>query len=157
MNQRELTKKAKGIIEKILYITIATVDKDGLPWNTPVYSAYDGRYVFYWTSSPKARHSINIDNNPNVAFVIYDSTVPEGTGVGVYIKAKASVVKGKSEIEKACKILYPRKKKPVRPAEDFMGGSPMRIYKAMPQRFWVNEDVKIKGRIVDARVEVFLL
>lgn len=36
----ELVRAVKEIIEKIWYITIATVCEDGKPWNTPVYAAY---------------------------------------------------------------------------------------------------------------------
>jgi len=42
------TKLTKEIIAKILYITIASVTKEGLPWNTPVYSAHDRQLNFYW-------------------------------------------------------------------------------------------------------------
>jgi general stress protein 26 len=79
---------AKEIIEKIQYITIATVSKDGEPWNTPVYSAYDEDYNFYWISWKENQHSKNIAENNQVFSVIYDSTVPEGTGEGVYIRQK---------------------------------------------------------------------
>ncbi|MBI2327880.1 pyridoxamine 5'-phosphate oxidase family protein [Candidatus Curtissbacteria bacterium] len=40
----DLAEKAKQIISKIIYITIATTSKDGQPWNSPVYSAYDDKY-----------------------------------------------------------------------------------------------------------------
>ena len=39
MNE-DFSKRAREIVEKIIYITIATVCEDGSPWNTPVYSSY---------------------------------------------------------------------------------------------------------------------
>ena len=54
---------AKRIIEKILYMTIATVDKNGQTWNSPVYSAYDENYNFYWASDLNGQHSKNIAGN----------------------------------------------------------------------------------------------
>src|SRR5690348_8698929 len=93
--------RAKQIIEKILYITLATVDNDGQPWNSPVYSAYDSEYNFYWASDRNGQHSRNIAENNKVFVVIYDSTVPEGTGEGVYIQAKAYMLIDKNEIQKA--------------------------------------------------------
>ena len=59
----QLTIQARSSIADILYITIASVDKDGNPWNTPVYSAYDDNYVFYWISDKKNIHSKNIIEN----------------------------------------------------------------------------------------------
>ncbi len=50
----DLTSRAKEIISKIIYINIASVSEDGLPWNTPLYYAFDENYNFFWTSSPEA-------------------------------------------------------------------------------------------------------
>jgi uncharacterized protein YhbP (UPF0306 family) len=62
----QLNKRAKEIIELILYITIATVSKDGTPWNSPVYSAFDEDYNFYWASDQNGQHSKNIAENDKV-------------------------------------------------------------------------------------------
>ena len=62
--------EAKEIISKILYITIATSTKSGVPWNSPVYSAYDKNYNFYWISWRKNQHSKNIKDN-NQIFICY--------------------------------------------------------------------------------------
>src|SRR3989344_4776521 len=97
--------KAHRIIEKILYITIATVSKDGRPWNSPVYCAFDEDYNFYWASWRENQHSKNIKENNNVFIVIYDSTVPEGTGEGVYVQAKAYELNDGEEIKHALKYL----------------------------------------------------
>ena len=109
------SERAKEIISKIIYITIATVSRDGLPWNTPAYSSFDENYNFFWVSSKEAVHSMNIRNNPNVFLAIYDSTVKEGSGEGVYIKAKAYELKETAEMEHAAKCIYGRKNKPMKP------------------------------------------
>ena len=70
------------IINDILYATIATADKNGQPWNSPVYSAFDEDLNFYWTSAKDSQHSQNIRENPKRFIVIYDSTVVEGQGEG---------------------------------------------------------------------------
>ncbi len=67
------TKKARAIIEKIIYITIAT---EALPWNTPVYADFDEQYNFFWKSGKNSQHSKNIKENNTVFIAIYDSTVP---------------------------------------------------------------------------------
>lgn len=148
--------RAKEIIEKILYLTIASVSEDGQPWNTPVYSAYDKNYNFYWASDQNGQHSRNIRANPNVFLVIYDSTVPEGTGEGVYIKAKAYELADEKEIKDALAPLYTRKHQDPekrRPAE-FLGGYPRRVYKAVPEKFWMNADGEKDGNYIDVRVEL---
>lgn len=154
-----LIDKAKEIIEKILYITIATCSKDGKPWNSPVYSAFDEQYNFYWVSWKENQHSRNVKENNNVFLVVYDSTVPEGTGEGVYIQAKAYELNGEKEIEKILGYLYKRKgqdpKK--REAKEFMGNYPRRVYKAVPEKVWMNDIGEVNGNYIDKRVEVKLI
>lgn len=149
--------KAKSIIEKIIYITIATVSKDGKPWNSPVYSAYDKKFNFFWASWKENEHSKNVRNNNDVFLVIYDSTAPEGTGEGVYIKAKAQELNDPKEIEHALKYLYGRKNKMPRKVVEFLSDFPRRVYKAIPEKFWINTDGEISGNFIDKRVEVNLL
>lgn len=146
--------RTKEIISKILYITIATASKDGSPWNSPVYSAYDEEYNFFWISSPEAQHSKNIKENNRVFLVIYDSTIAEGTGEGVYIQAKAYELTDEEEITHALQYHYGRKEKSPRPAIDFLGNQPRRIYKAVPEKVWINTDKKIESHHVDGRVEI---
>lgn len=66
--------RAKEIIKEILYITIATTSREGQPWNSPVYSAFDESYNFYWASDQNGQHSKNIAENNKIFIVIYDST-----------------------------------------------------------------------------------
>jgi len=156
MEKKGLSKRAKEIISEIIYITIATVDKKGQPWNSPVYSAYDESYNFFWASWKKNLHSRNIQENNQVFLVIYDSTVPEGTGEAVYIKARAYELTDKKEINRALKHLYGRKNKKPRKAEEFLGNYPRRVCKAVPKKFWVNTEGEVGGSYVDKRVEVEL-
>lgn len=154
-----LSKKAKEIVQKILYITIASVTPDGNPWNSPVYSAFDEDYNFYWSSWTENQHSKNIVNNENVFLVIYDSTAKEGTGEGVYVKAKAKMLTEEKDIVHALKYLDGRvgkqKDPKARPLE-FLGNNPRRVYKAIPEKFWMNSDGDVNGMYVDTRKEVHL-
>ena len=155
----DLSEKAKKIIEKILYITIATVSKDGQPWNSPVFSAYDESYNFYWNSWKENQHSKNIAENSKVFIVIYDSTVPERMGEGVYIQAKAFMITDEKEIEEARMLLSKRKSKPsskLRSPAEFLGEYPRRVYKAVPEKVWVNGNGDINGNYIDIRTEVSL-
>ncbi len=150
------TRKAKEIISKIIYVTVATVSKAGEPWNSPVYSAFDENYIFYWVSPTATQHSKNIKENGKAFLVIYDSTAPEGTGDGVYIKAKASEVRDLRELARAFKLLYARKNKKMRGIAYVLKKSPLRIYKAVPEKVWLNTFEKIGEHSVDGRIEVKL-
>ena len=82
---------AKAIIDTNLYMVLATADEDGNPWASPVYYAPDEYCDFFWVSRPEARHSRNIAARAGqaIAIVIFDSSVPAGTGQGVYMSAVA--------------------------------------------------------------------
>ena len=90
----ERAAQGAAIIDRISYMVLGTADADGRPWATPVYFATDGSGAFYWVSSREARHSANIAARPDVGIVIFDSTVPIGTGQGVYIEATAEQLVG---------------------------------------------------------------
>ena len=155
--QEELVKRAKEIIEKIIYITVASVTPEGKPWNSPLYSAYDkDNYTFYWVSPRATQHSKNITENPDVFLTIYDSTVPEGTGEGVYIQGQASVVANLKEITRAIYLLYTRKNKTLRDVNRFLDIRPRRIYKAVPEKAWLNSTEKIGDEDCDIRIEIKL-
>src|ERR1700693_2444165 len=134
--------RAKEILEKIIYATIATAGKDGKPWNSPVRHVYDGDLNIYWFSDKENQHSKNVRENEDVFIVIYDSTVPEGQGAGVYIQAKARQLEDPEEIRAARRI----KKGPDKDApDDFMGDAIRRVYKAVPQRVWINDSEEKDG------------
>ncbi len=156
MDVQELISKAQKVINDVLYITIATCDKNSQPWNSPLYSAFDKNYNFYWASWKENQHSKNIAENEKVFVVIYDSTVPESTGFGVYMKGKAHQLAKKDAIEivKALKLLYSRKNKKPRKLEEFMGMLPRRIYKFVPEQVWVNSESHINGNFVDTKIDI---
>ena len=148
--------KAKEIIKKIIYITIATVDEDGQPWNTPVFGAYDKNCNFYWGSHVDSQHSKNIRRNDKVFLVIYDSTVPAGQGEGVYIQALTNRLENPEEISLAHKLLWDRHIVPYWKLEEVQASSPVNLYKATPQKIWVNDEGQVDGHYVDIRNEINL-
>jgi uncharacterized protein YhbP (UPF0306 family) len=85
---------ARRIVDANRYLVLATADRTGRPWSTPVYFAHDRYRTFYWVSSPAAAHSRNIEIRPNIGGVVFDSTAPIGTGQGVYFAATATRVTG---------------------------------------------------------------
>jgi nitroimidazol reductase NimA-like FMN-containing flavoprotein (pyridoxamine 5'-phosphate oxidase superfamily) len=83
---------AQALIDANAYMTLATADESGVPWASPVWFAHEGYSDFIWVSRPQARHSRNIAARPQVGIVIFDSTVPIGTGRAVYLEATAEQV-----------------------------------------------------------------
>ncbi len=149
--------KIRDILESSLYLTMSTVGDNGIPWISPVYTAYDEKYNFYWTSSPLARHSQNIAMNNRISFVVFNSSQAEGTGRGIYFEALVYEMTDMNEINRALKIFYGRKNKDPKPAQDFLGISPRRLYKAVPERAWINDVEKVDGYIIDKRIEIDLI
>ena len=76
---------ARQIIDANLYMVLATSDRSGQPWASPVYFAHRDYRDFIWISQPDASHSVNLRDRREVGIVIFDSTVPVNTGQGVYI------------------------------------------------------------------------
>jgi nitroimidazol reductase NimA-like FMN-containing flavoprotein (pyridoxamine 5'-phosphate oxidase superfamily) len=83
---------ARQIIDANGYLTLATADADGQPWATPVWFAPVDYTDFIWLSRPTTRHSVNVAGRPEVAIVVFDSTVPISTGQAVYVEAVAEQV-----------------------------------------------------------------
>ena len=150
--------RARTIVQRILYVTVATVGIDGTPWNSPVYASYDERGDFFWSSSPQAEHSRNIEHNGRVFLVIYDSTAPEGTGVGVYVEAAAAALTRPDAIATARRHLALRAAKPFAPErpDPLLESGAQRIYRATPQRVWLNHfENDARGSFLrDIRVEL---
>jgi hypothetical protein len=131
--------KARQVIDRIKYITIATVDQNGQPWNTPVASfRFDNDYIFYWASWTDNQHSKNIRSNGRAFIAIYDSTpVDDKPSDGVYIQAEAFELSDKQEVMRTALIF---KGDPYNPSDgkQYLGEYPRRIYKAVPQKIWMN-------------------
>ena len=107
MNEHERAELARGIIDANLYMTLATADREGRPWASPVYYAVDGYREFVWVSDPDATHSRNLAERPQIAIVIFDSTQRINTGRGVYMSAHAEPV-ADPQIDRALEIFSER-------------------------------------------------
>ena len=124
--------QAREILDRIAYMVLGTADADGRPWATPVYFATDGRGAFYWVSSREARHSANIAARPEVGIVVFDSTVPIGTGQGMYMEARAEELSD-ADLESGLAVFSARSIEHGGVAwtrEDVTGGTLIRMYRA---------------------------
>lgn len=107
---------AVKILKNIKYMTLATVCADGSPWNTPLAPTPSNDLVFRWGSNENSVHSQNIRNERRVFAVIYDSTAPEGTGEGVYMKGVAEEL------------------------DEYEGA--LKMYRFIPEKIWINGEEK---------------
>lgn len=148
--------KAVEIIKKIEYLNIASITPEGLPWNSPVYTAFDKNLNFYWFSWAKNQHSVNVRKNPNVFITIYDSTQPAGTGTGIYFSGKAYELINPKDIIVGLSVGYKRSKHKMRDVAEFLTHYPRRVYKFIPKKAWINGDSDIKGNFIDIREELIL-
>ncbi|HEX3815433.1 MAG TPA: pyridoxamine 5'-phosphate oxidase family protein [Mycobacteriales bacterium] len=103
----ELAAMARSIVDANRYLTLSSADASGLPWISPVYFAPAGHRRYLWASSPGSRHSRNIAARPEVAIVVYDSTVAVGRGQAVYAAATAGPVPD-DELEDAARVYSAR-------------------------------------------------
>lgn len=119
-----------------------------------MYCAYDDAYNFYWGSHVDSQHSQNIRADGRAFLVIYNSTVRPGTGEGVYIQARCVELSNAREIAFAHKLIQDRRS-PISywKLEQFHEGAPIRLYKATPEKIWVNGNDSIDGTYIDTRVE----
>lgn len=153
MNENET---AAHIIEHNLYAAVATSDASGRPWNSPVYVVYDDELNFYWASDKSSQHSYNIRQRPEVMLALYDSSVPWGEGCGVFVAARAEELNSLDDIQRACALRKARVPDANQLPETFMNDYPRRIYRAKPQKVWVNQDARVNGHFVDGRAEADL-
>lgn len=101
-NIYEMTKE---IIENNKFLSLATVDNDGKVWSTPLSYSFDDNYNFYFTSELDSKHIINIMDNPEVSFTIFDSTKRVSDIDGLQIRGIVGQV-DKNELEKVVKNYY---------------------------------------------------
>jgi len=91
---------ARTIVEANPYMTLGTADAGGRPWVSPVWFAHEDYRAFFWVSKPQARHSRNLAVRPELAIVIFDSTVAPGTAAALYVEGRAEMLEG-PELERA--------------------------------------------------------
>lgn len=80
---------ARTILQNTAYVVVGTADPTGSPWITPLWFAPDGLDRLYWVSSPGSRHSVLIEQRPEVALTVFDSTAVPNQGTAFYATARA--------------------------------------------------------------------
>ncbi len=130
---------ARALIDSNLYMTLGTADEAGQPWVSPVYYAPAGYTEFFWLSSPRARHSLNLAGRPQVSIVIFDSRVPVNHGQAVYMSANAKQV-AETDVEAGLAVFSARSEAHGAGAwavEDVQAPARLRLYRAVTTEHFV--------------------
>ena len=142
------------MLEKILrdnrYMTVSTVDQDGMPWAAPVWYAHDNNGNFYWWSPIESQHSRNIKNNSNVYLTIFNSKAAEGDGLGLYIQATATELP-KEELDAIIELYNSTTSIFKMSRLNCSGDAPTRLYKAIPSKIWHNDGLERDEHYTDIR------
>lgn len=135
--KKQPAKRAAEILDSKKIIVVATVDKDGQPWNTPVAGfRFPVELDFYWTSWQENQHSKNIRENNRIFIVVFDEEAAEG----VYFLAEAHELNDEKEVSTAAKVFGENNKFCPTNGEEYLGDKPRRIYQAIPSKAWMNAD-----------------
>ncbi len=161
--------KAKKIIEDNLYMTISVSTTKGDPWIANLFFACDVQYNFFWYSNPKSLHSQYLQNNPQAAIAIFNSTAIGDDVDAVYIKASITEVTDTQELLHGLKTYANKMLKTgfsnttaqvtkfINSYKDFQGDSRVRLYKATPIMVWkLAPSETFNDKYVDSRIEVKL-
>jgi hypothetical protein len=133
---------ARRIIDENSYATLATADVDGHPWVTPVWFAERGLRQYVWVSRTTRRHSQNVAQRAEMALVVFDSTVPVGSGNAVYVEAAAAQVP-EHELAAALAVFNAKCEASGLSTWDtstVSGDAPHRLYLATAAQVWVLDD-----------------
>ena len=130
---------AERILASNLYMTLATADGTGVPWASPVwYAPSADRTELYWVSRPQTRHSRNLAARPELAIVIFDSTVPVYTGQAVYNAAIGGIVPD-ADLERATGVFAERSRAEGEDwtVTDVQAPAELRLYRAIVRERWI--------------------
>ena len=145
--QTDLAALTQTIIRENKYLTLATAGR--APWAAPLYYCSDAKTRFWVISRPGSCHIRHITKNNRVAFAIFDSHAPEGTGNGVQASGRMTMCRGKMVTEGLRH--YHTSFIPCSTASLTHGL--YRLYCIQPDHFWVLDP----NAPVDKRIEVTLL
>lgn len=130
--------QVKALLHTVRFASMATVNEDGSPHNTPLLFIPDPAFRhFFWGSHPESLHSQNVLRTGQVFVVIYDSS----KGGGIYMRADTGHPLDGIELDEALAVhnaLRKRLGKDVLERKYYAGGSPQRMWSARITNIWVN-------------------
>jgi nitroimidazol reductase NimA-like FMN-containing flavoprotein (pyridoxamine 5'-phosphate oxidase superfamily) len=146
--------QAQQILRTERFCTLATVDRSGFPWASPLLYGYDAGLTLYWSSAIAARHSVNLqETQGRCAVTIFDSHASPGKIAGLFLTGIGELV-AEHQVAQAMEHLFDRMdQRPNRTATDYLGESPRRFYQFQPSEIWITGDrVPVGNQLVDTKV-----
>jgi hypothetical protein len=147
--QRDLARIARAAIDANRYLTLATADRAGRPWPSPVWYAHTSYREFFWVSASGTRHSRNLAERPEAGIVIFDSHVPAGTAQAVYLTVTAAEVTA-DDLIRGIEVFSARSLtqlgQPWTP-DDVRAPSALRLYRASVSELWVVDGIDQRLRV----------
>lgn len=130
--------RARELLKTVRHASMATVNPDGSPHNTPYFFMYDASLAhLYWASHPSSQHSKNSMRTGKVFVALYDGNVKGGLyfrADGVHV-AEGSELAVALEAHNAARVRF-GKTPPVTLAYYQRGEQCM--YTAIIRQMWVN-------------------
>jgi hypothetical protein len=148
--------RARELLSAARNASMATVNEDGSPHNTPFRLLYDPKLEYiYWSSHPDSLHSLNVARTGKIFVVLYEADKKGG----LYIKCDNGHALAGNELEKALEVHNSfRIKESAEPLsiDKYTGDSPQRMWSAKITNLWVNSTERDSdGHIIkDGRVEI---
>jgi len=134
----ELT-SIRELLSSVRFATMATVNADGSPHNSPFMFLHDDQFTHvYWGSHPGSQHSKNIVRTGQLFVVVYDSFEVKP---GLYIQAGSGHALEGNELEAALAIHNAFRKrigKKEIPYSYYIDTSPQRMWSAKIIHLWIN-------------------
>jgi general stress protein 26 len=156
MDQEQI-KKLKEILNGVKYVSMATVNKDGSPHNSPLVFLYDEKlHYIYWGSNPESQHSQNILRTGQAFFVAFNGT---NSNIGVYISANKGKIAEGNDLITALKVHnYFRAKMGKKPIDIFYysDSETQKMWMAEVNQIWINAYERDKnGTLIrDYKIEI---
>lgn len=150
--------RARELLRRVPYAAIATTD-GRRPWNSPVAIGHDEQWNFFWISSSEAVHSRNVRATGRAFLAIFNSAAFLGTGpaAGIYLECAAVELADEADVRHGMEALTTSMRRTsAAPPEKALGASPLRVYRATPERAWMNDIVEQDGFRYDTRTELDL-
>jgi nitroimidazol reductase NimA-like FMN-containing flavoprotein (pyridoxamine 5'-phosphate oxidase superfamily) len=145
--------KCVSIIIENRYLDIAT-SKGSKPWVSAVYYAVDSDLNFYFVSRKDSRHGRFIQENPDVAVSIWNSTKKPENSDGIQIDAEAAIVPDE-ELEEAVHTMFSKRfedeekqKEYFNNWQKYSGDSEKKLFKIETKRLY-----KLSGAFSRAEIE----
>lgn len=147
----------KKTLHTVRFVSMATVNADGSPHESPVVFLYDKNLDYmYWGSHTESQHSKNILRTGQVFFVAFNSV--DG-GTGVYMKATEGTIVEGEDLITALKVHNHFRSNIGKDEIElayYQGKSPQKMWRAKVEKVWINAFERADtGRLVkDFKIEI---